>query len=139
MAQATQDRNATHEREHYQFGFPVAAGAVIFKGTIVGAVAAANVLYAKPWVAGDRVIGVAQEQVNNTGGANGAKEVSLKRGCFRFANDGTINATHINTHFAKPLDNQTVALDGTVKSVTTAGVIVDVDAAGVWVEFRAFL
>jgi hypothetical protein len=101
-----------------------------------------NVIYARLWQAGDRVLGVALERSNNAAGVNGAKTIQIKRSCYRFGNDGTINASHIGLNFCKPTDNQTVALDGlvlgAVKSATTAGVIADVDALGVWVEFRIY-
>ncbi len=83
MAGLTKDR-ATPYRDGIEIEFPVAANTKIFAGSLVCANASG---YAVPAAdtAGLRFLGVALEQVDNTGGANGAKKVRLRRaGAFEF-------------------------------------------------------
>jgi len=83
MAALTQDR-ATPYREGIEIEFPVAAAAKIYAGSLVCANAQG---FAAPAAdtAGLKFLGVALEQVDNTGGANGAKVVRLRRsGVFEF-------------------------------------------------------
>ena len=83
MAALTKDR-ATPYRDGVEIEFPVAANNKIYSGSLVCAntdgyaVAAAD----SP---GLKFLGVALEQVDNTGGANGAKQVRLRlTGVFEF-------------------------------------------------------
>jgi hypothetical protein len=83
MAALTKDR-ATPYRDGIEIEFPVAANTKIYAGSMVCANASG---YAVPAAdtAGLRFLGVALEQVDNTGGANGAKKVRLRRsGAFEF-------------------------------------------------------
>jgi len=83
MAALTKDR-ATPYREGIEVEFPVAANAKIFAGSLVCANTSG---YAAPAAdaVGFKFVGVALEQVDNTGGANGAKKVRLRRaGVFEF-------------------------------------------------------
>ena len=77
MAALTKDR-ATPYREGIEIEFPVAANSKIFSGSLVCANTSG---YAVPAAdtAGLKFLGVALEQVDNTGGANGAKIVRLRR------------------------------------------------------------
>lgn len=131
MAALTQDRN-TPERANKEFQYPVAAAAKIFAGSIV--MLNATGFAKKATVAtGEKCVGVAQEQVDNTGGADGAIDVKVKRGLFRFANDGTVARVDIGgTAFA--VDDQTVADNNGTSTRSAVGVIRDVDTVGVWVE-----
>jgi hypothetical protein len=120
-------------------GYPVLAGAKIFKGSLV----VLDGGYACPGKAATAVkcVGRAEETVDNAGLGNGGKVVLVKRGCFRFANsaaaDAIAQADVGNTCYV--VDDQTVAkTDGhageTPASRSAAGVIEAVDAAGVWVS-----
>lgn len=83
MAALTKDR-ATPYREGIEIEFPVAANSKIYSGSLVCANTSG---YAVPAAdtAGLKFLGVALEQVDNTGGANGAKLVRLRRtGVFEF-------------------------------------------------------
>jgi predicted RecA/RadA family phage recombinase len=83
MAALTQDR-ATPYREGIEIEFPVAAAVKIYAGSLVCANAQG---FAAPAAdtAGLKFLGVALEQVDNTGGANGGKVVRLRRsGVFEF-------------------------------------------------------
>jgi len=88
----------------------VGAGAKIFKGALIARNAAG---FAKPAqnLLGWRVIGIAQEQVDNTSGADGALEVKyLTATTFRMLNDGTSPITQANLYVGQAYvkDDQTV-------------------------------
>jgi len=83
MAALTKDR-ATPYRDGIEIDFPVAGSTKIYAGSLVCANATG---YAVPAAdtAGLKFAGVALEQADNTGGANGAKTVRLRRtGVFEF-------------------------------------------------------
>jgi len=83
MAALTKDR-ATPYREGVEVAYPVAAAVKIFAGSLVCANAGG---YAAPAAdtSGYRLAGVALEQVDNSGGGDGAKSVRLRRhGIFEF-------------------------------------------------------
>ena len=83
MAALTKDR-ATPYRDGIEIEFPVAANIKIYAGSLVCANTSGYLLPAAD-TAGLRSIGVALEQVDNTGGANGAKKVRVRRtGVFEF-------------------------------------------------------
>lgn len=83
MAALTKDR-ATPYRDGIEIEFPVAANSKIYSGSLVCANTSG---YAVPAAdtAGLTFLGVALEQVDNTGGADGVKKVRLRRtGVFEF-------------------------------------------------------
>jgi hypothetical protein len=83
MAALTKDR-ATPYRDGIEIEFPVAANSKIYSGSLV---CANSTGYAAPAAdtAGMKFLGVALEQTDNTGGANGAKKIRLRRtGVFEF-------------------------------------------------------
>jgi len=115
---------------------PVAANARIFQGALVqinnagfavpGSATAANV-----------AIGRAEQPADNTGGANGAISIDVKRGVFRFANSAAGDLI-ARTEIGKTVyvvDDQTVAKTNNAGARPAAGICFDVDAQGVWVEF----
>lgn len=83
-------------------------------------------------------IGRAQERVDNSAGADGAETVKVDAGIFRFANSAAgdeITAADIGSD-CYGVDDQTVAKTNGTNTRSVAGKIFDVDANGVWVEFR---
>jgi hypothetical protein len=134
MAALTGDRN-TVERQSKVFSFPVKAASKIFAGSLV--VVDATGFAVKATVATThKCVGRAEEQVDNSAGANGDKVVKVARGCFRFANSAAGDLIAL-VDVGSPcylVDDQTVAktTGGATRSV--AGTIRDVDAFGVWVE-----
>lgn len=115
---------------------PVAANVKIFQGALVqinnagfavpGSATAANV-----------AIGRAEQPADNTGGANGAISIDVKRGVFRFANSAAGDLI-ARTEIGKTVyvvDDQTVAKTNNAGARPAAGICFDVDAQGVWVEF----
>ncbi|MBW1991014.1 MAG: hypothetical protein JRI59_02600 [Deltaproteobacteria bacterium] len=121
MAALTQDR-ATAYREGIELEFPVAAATKIYAGSLV----CANTQgYAVPAAdeAGLKFLGVALEQVDNTGGADGAKVVRLRRtGVFEFNADSITQAMVGDPMYIKD-DNTFDDAAGTTNSIK-AGVLV---------------
>jgi hypothetical protein len=132
MTALTKDRD-TPSRESKLFVHPVAAGKIFF----VGALAVLNATgFAEPatTATGKKGLGRATLAVSNAGGADGAETVEVERGCFRYANDGTVTRAHIDGN-AYAVDDQTVAPTDGTGTRSAVGIIRDVDALGVWVEF----
>ncbi|MDH0290589.1 hypothetical protein N7414_15805 [Pseudomonas sp. GD04087] len=130
----TKDRN-TPRRDGKQFNDPVAANAKIFAGSLVCLDASGN---AVPGATSTtlKARGVAQEQVDNTGGAAGDQRIETRRGTFQFANSAAADQIARADIGAQCyiVDDQTVAKTSATNTRSVAGVIRDVDSAGVWVE-----
>lgn len=114
---------------------PVAADAVIGAGTMVAASATG---YATP---GDTAttltyLGRAEEAVDNTGGAAGAKTVQVRRKkAFKWANSATDAVTQAELgKTCYIVDATTVAKTNGTNTRSAAGTVIGVDADGVWVE-----
>lgn len=131
----TQDRIGSLERAAKQSSFPVAAATKLFAGGLVcinatgyatkGAVATTL-----------KTVGIAEEQVDNSAGANGDKVVPVRRGLFRFKNSSAgdlIALADVNAD-CYVVDDETVAKTNGGSTRSVAGKIRDVDANGVWVE-----
>lgn len=128
----------TPTRAGTEFVDPVAANVKIHAGGIVLLNAAGDAI---PGQGGNafHVRGIAQEAVDNTGGLAGAKTVKTRRGqVWRFKNsagDDLITRADIGKT-CYVVDDEAVSKtnnpDGATR--TAAGVVRDVEAAGVWVE-----
>ena len=130
----TADRN-TPMKDGQLVVVPVAANAVIYAGALV--VADANG-YAAPGstATGLTYLGRAEEQVDNTGGANGDKTVEVRRGkAFKFKNDGADPVTQASLGgVCYIVDDDTVAATDGTGTRSAAGTVVGIDSDGVWVE-----
>jgi len=113
---------------------PVAAGKIIYTGALVVLSATG---YAEPGATATGLLarGRAEEQIDNSAGADGDVSVRVRRGIFRFDNDSSIDRTHI-TGTAYIVDDQTVAATDGTGTRSAAGEIVDVDSDGVWVWIK---
>lgn len=134
MPALTKDRN-TVRRDGVQYSDPVAAATRIFAGSIVCLNAAGN---AVPGTTATtlKARGVAQEHVDNRDGAIGDLRIETRRGVFPFANSASadeITRADIGVN-AFIVDDQTVAKTSATNTRSVAGVIRDVDSAGVWIE-----
>ncbi len=112
---------------------PVAANAVIYQGALV--VLEGGYATAGKTATGLVAIGRAEETVDNTGGAAGAKAVRVRRGTFKFKNDGTDpvgQASLGKTCYI--VDDETVAATDGTATRSAAGKVLGVEADGVWVE-----
>jgi hypothetical protein len=130
----TADRN-TPCKDGTVISVPVASGAKIFAGALVAANAtgfatkgatAATLTY----------LGRAEEFVDNTGGADGAVQIRVRRGqAFLWKNSGTDAVTQAS--LGKPayiVDDETVSkTNAGGNTQSTAGIVIGIDAGGVWV------
>ncbi len=134
MTALTADRNTQH-KDGELLGVPAAANAVVRAGAIVVANASG---YAAPGstALNLKYIGRAEEFVDNTGGANGAKTVQVRRNkAFKWANlgaDPVVQADLFKTCYIA--DDQTVAKTDGGGTRSAAGKVIGLDADGVWVE-----
>ena len=130
----TKDRD-TQRREGVQNNDPVAAATRIFAGSLVCLNAAG---FAVPGATATTLTarGRAEEHVDNRDGAAGDLKVETRRGVFRFDNsaaaDEITRADILSECYI--VDDQTVAKTNGTSTRSVAGIIQDVDEAGVWVE-----
>ncbi|MCM2318068.1 MAG: hypothetical protein NDI93_01920 [Pseudomonas sp.] len=132
MPALTRDRN-TPLKNAELIGVPAAASAVIHAGAIVAANATG---YAVPGSTATTLtyLGRAEESVDNTGGADGAAAVLVRRlNAFKWANDGSITQAH-QGKTAYIVDDQTLAATDGTGTRSAAGRIVGIDTDGVWIE-----
>ncbi|WP_104565843.1 hypothetical protein [Ralstonia mannitolilytica] len=131
MTAATADRD-TQRRPGTNFSYPMKGGAKIFTGTLV-CLAAGLAVSGGP---GGACVGVAQETVDNTSGADGAATISVRRGeLWRFDNSAAadqITLADVGSN-AYIVDDSTVAKTNGGGTRSVAGQIRDVDSQGVWV------
>lgn len=132
MTALVRDRN-THQQDAGIVAVPLAANAKAFAGALV-VVAASGFGAPGSTATGLTYVGRAEEFVDNTGGANGAKAVPVRRGlAFKWVNDGSITQAHF-MRTAYIVDDQTVAATDGTGTRSQAGRIVGIEADGVWVE-----
>lgn len=141
MAALTKDRD-TKARAGEDFEFPVKAAAKIFAGAIVAIDSAGKAIKGQTALE-LKAVGVAQELADNSAGADDAIRVKVRRGVHRFANSAAGDAIALADVGADCyiVDDQTLAKTDGAGTRSVAGVVVDVEAAGVWVriEPRRFL
>lgn len=116
---------------------PLLANAKVNQGAMVQ-IAASTFAVAAVATLANVAIGRAEASVDNTGGANGAASVDVERGVFRYANSAAgdlITRAEIGKTIYV-VDDQTVAKTDATGTRPAAGICFDVDAQGVWVEFK---
>jgi hypothetical protein len=127
---------ATTKRQGKDLSVPVAAATLIYAGSIACLNAAGTATKGATSTT-LKALGVAINRADNTNGAAGDINVNVERGVWRMANSAAGDQITLADYGASCyiVDDQTVAKTngGTTRSV--AGVIRDVDASGVWVEF----
>lgn len=130
---STKDRN-TYHRDGSRFTYPVAAGAVIYSGTIVAATGGNATSGAA--VAANVTLGIADGPADNTGGAAGAKRVSVKLGAYLLNNSAADPVTAADVGLdCYVVDNDTVAKTNAANTRPRAGKVRSVEDGGVWVTF----
>lgn len=128
----TTDRN-TPRRDGGFIHIPVAANAVIHAGALV--VADANG-YAAPGSTATTLtyLGRAEEAVNNTGGANGDQDITVRRSAFQWKNSGADPVTQASLgKVCYIVDDETVAATNGTNTRSAAGVVTGIEPDGVWV------
>ncbi|MBP2301302.1 hypothetical protein [Azospirillum picis] len=136
MAALTNDRNTPA----YSGGFHamernLAASTTVHAGSMVAQSAAGD---AVPAAASNTltVLGRAANRASTAAGSTLPDKVRIERGVFRFANSASDAITIAD--YGRPcyaVDDQTVAKTDGSGARPKAGIIRDVDAQGVWVEF----
>lgn len=132
MSALTKDR-ATAYRDGIEVEYRVAANAKIFAGSLV-CVNSSGFAVPAADTAGFKFIGVALQQVDNSGGANGAKIIRVRRsGVFEFAAGSITQAMVGDPMYA--LDDQTFDDAGGATNDIKVGALVKYEAAGKgWID-----
>lgn len=129
----TKDRNTTEVGGMF-YNVPVKAGAKLYAGGMAAADANGFAVAAAK-AASLTYLGRVEYPVDNTGSPDGAVNVMVKRGVFKFENDATnpVTAAHIrkDCYF---IDDETVTSLSTGSS--KAGVVVGLDNGQVIVDMR---
>jgi hypothetical protein len=106
---------------------------IVYAGTMVCVDSSGLVEHATD-AASKKVIGRAQETQDNTGSNYSAtRTIKVRRGCFRWVNGDSFTDANIGD-LAYVEDNQTVQKAASASQDIIAGVIIDVDSDGVWVD-----
>ena len=134
MSATTQDRNTPYIDGEI-VGVPVKANTVIRAGVIVCA-SAAGLAVEGSTAADLTYLGRADQYVDNSTGADGAKTVQVRRlKAFKWENLGTDAVTQAQLgKVCYVADNQTVAATDGAVTRSKAGIVVGIDADGVWVQ-----
>ena len=134
---ATTTERDTQRRDGKQVAYGVLGATKVLSGTIA-ALSAAGFVQGGATATTLKGVGVFDETVDNTGGANGDLKARVRRdGWFRFANSAAgdlITVADIGSD-CYMVDNQTVAKTNGGATRSVAGKVRDVEAAGVWIEF----
>jgi 3D (Asp-Asp-Asp) domain-containing protein len=132
MAALTKDRDTPIKgRVVHQFPVPQATNTVVFAGSIVCANATG---WGAPGAdtASFKVLGRAAAQSNNNPGANGAKNLIVESGVFKWNNNGNVTQAHVGTTVTL-VDDNTVGLAADTTNDIIVGSVVQVESDGVWV------
>ncbi len=130
MAALTADRNTTFKAMGRSASKRVAASTQIFKGSIVRENATGFLIPGDDAAAGlNFAAWIAEENVDNTGGADGDLRCRCRKGTVLLENDGNVvQATVGDRVFAA--DDQTVALAGAGTADNLVGTVDDFDDGG---------
>lgn len=134
MVALTKDRNTPRADGDLRQG-GVAAATTIFAGALVMRNAAGFLIEGQT-ATGLVGVGRAEEQKDNSAGANGALSLTYRPGVYRFANSaaGDLIADADIGALCYAVDDQTVAKTDGSSSRSPAGIVDHVDAQGVWVR-----
>ena len=122
----------TNTREGNIVGVPLAANAKVFQGGIVvlnatgfgkAAVTALSLI----------AVGIAQDTVDNTGGADGAALVDVQRGVVSLVADASVTRAAIGKTVYL-MDDQTVHATDGPGTRSAAGTLVDLEGSVAWVR-----
>jgi hypothetical protein len=131
MATLTQSTPRDTRKGEY-YSYPVAAATTIYAGAIVALNATGYAVNATD-TAGQIVVGVADDEIINTGAA-GDLFVRVRKGSFKLSNASAAQTIAI-ADVAKNcfvVDNDTVGVSSTNSVIV--GKVVQLDADGVWVQ-----
>lgn len=134
MTATTTSRNTPRRTGEGHRSYPMAAAASALAGTI--AVLDAGNAKMGATATGLVAVGVFSHGVDNSAGGAGDESATVERGIYRFANSAAADEIALDDIGKKAyiVDNQTVALTDGTATRSVAGIIDDVDSAGVWVR-----
>lgn len=127
---------ATPSRDGKLLNLPQAASSLIYAGALV-CVNSSGYAVKGATSTTLKAAGVALKRSDNSAGTDGALTVPVQRGAWQFGNSASsdqITLADIGST-AYIVDDQTVAKTNGSSTRSAAGKIIDVDAAGVWIEF----
>lgn len=129
----TKDRNTPHKAMTRRQAYPVAAATIIYKGALVALNAAGDAIPAIN-TAGFIVVGIADHQVDNSGGAAGDLSVVCMRGSFSLNGEGgdLPTAALLGRPVYAASDNEVEATAGA--GAVIAGILEEIDGAEYWVS-----
>jgi hypothetical protein len=132
-ATALTDNVATPQRDGSLVSLTQASNH-IYAGSIVAVDSAGKAVPASD-ATGLKVVGRAEVASDNVTAAtySATKALNVRRGVFRWANGGSFTDAHVGD-LAYVADDQTVTTAASVTYDIVAGVIIDVDTDGVWVD-----
>jgi hypothetical protein len=125
----------TPERASVLFSFDVAADVTCYRGAMAALDASGNVRPAYT-ATGLQYVGRFRETVDNSSGGAGDVTATVEKGCYRWnnsANADAITKAEIGD-VCYLVDDEAVAKTSAGGTRSPAGVIVDVDTLGVWVQ-----
>jgi hypothetical protein len=129
----TGDRNTASKDIVRSVSYPVKANVIIYDGSLVALSAGFAVPAAD--AAGAVVVGVADWRADNTGGADGAKVVRVRRGVFLLGNaagGAAVTRADIGKSVFVSDDGSVTRTDPT--NHTVAGEALELESGGVWVK-----
>lgn len=134
MTALVTDRNTPRRENRDVESHPVKGGVTIFAGSLV----CLNVAgWAIPGATGVGLVAIGRAEHRRSASVDGEVSVRVRRGTLQFANSAAgdaITRAEIGDQ-AFVVDDQTVAKTNGGGTRSPAGIIRDVDAQGVWVEF----
>lgn len=134
MAALTQDRNTKRKFKQRVVALDVAASTKIYAGAMVGVTAAGYAVPASD-TAGLTIIGRAEEQVDNSSGADGDESIRVANGVFKYANAGanSVDQADIGQDVYVSDDQTVVKALGATNNIV-AGKAQEIDPDGdIWV------
>lgn len=136
MTALTADRD-TPNRAGTLDSYPAKGGTLFFVGAIAAIDTATGLLTKGAPSATLKGAGIVQERIDNTAGADGEQNVTLRRGLWRVANSAGADQITLKDvgSPAYIVDDQTVAKTDDTGKRSIAGTVRDIDPAGVWIEF----
>lgn len=134
LGAATTVARDTKSRPGELANYPMAAATTIPLGALVALDASGNAVNASD-TAALRVVGRAEQTVNNASGSAGDLTINVARGVFLWGNSATQAVTAAyKDKYVYVEDNQTVAISTT--NFIIAGKVIEVATEGVWVDTR---
>jgi hypothetical protein len=118
------------------FSLPVKAATIIYQGALVALGIDGYLVPAAAALPGSVVIGRAEKKGDNSAGASAAIELEVRQGVFRWNNGTTVDVLTVADvgRTAYVVDDNTVGRTDGSGARVPAGVVVKVDASGVFVE-----